>query len=222
MFRQSYLLVAILPFAFVAGCADKDTDFVIAGRTASVRFVNATDLPISVANLGVVASGNSGLVFGGSAACLTVDASNANALTFTNNSTGATITGFAPSFSPGGNATVVAFTDANGNTQFATLNNTFTPTSGQSGLRVFNAANGSGTLSIMGNGTALGVSVPFGTASDFVSVPSGMEDLTFTNGSAIVLDAGNIAFVPGLNRTVVVGPALSGSTTLRSFTANGC
>lgn len=221
MFRQSYLL-AILPFAFVAACGDKDANITIAGRTASVRFVNATDLPISIANDGVVASGNSGLVFGGSATCLAVDATNASALTFTNGSTSTTITGFTPSFTPGGNATVVAFTDANGNTQFATLNNSFTPASGQAGLRVFNAANGSGTLSIMGNGTDLGVSVPFGAASDFVNVPAGTQDLTFTNGSAILLDAGNMSFVSGGNSTIVVGPAVSGSTTLRSFTANGC
>ena len=106
-----------------------------------------------------------------------------NALTFTNTSTSAIITGSRRRFRRR-ERDGRAFTDANGNTQFATLNNTFTPTSGQSGLRVFNAANGSGTLSIMGNGTALGVSVPFGTASDFVSVPWEWKTLTFTNGSA--------------------------------------
>jgi len=223
MFRQSYLLVAVLPLAFVAACGDKDTGGIIGGNTtASVRFINATALPISIANGGVVGSGNSNLSFGASSSCLPVDISNAGALTFTSN--GTALSGFSPSLTAGGNFTVVAFTDANGNTEFSTLNNAFTPTSGSAAIQVFNAAAGTPALTILANGTALnsGATISFGNSTTFLTVPTGTVDITAMNGSSLLLDTGTMTLTPGQTTTLVIGPPTTGTTILRSFTSNGC
>lgn len=222
MFRQSFLLVAV-PLAVAAACGDKDTGVILNGTTASVRFSNATDVPISVANGGVVGLGNSNLSFGASSSCLTVDPTNAAALTFTGGG-GATVPEFAPTLAPGGSVTVVAFRAQNGTTDFTTLNNTFSPASGSAGLRVFNASAATPSLTILANGTPIdnGAAVSFGTASDFFSVPTGVVDITFANGVSMILDAGSMTFTAGQSSTLVVGPAPTGSTTLRSFTSTGC
>lgn len=218
MFRPSYLLVAV-PLVFAAACGDKDNGGLVGvGTAATVRFINATNLPITVANNGLVASGSSGLVFGNSTACLLVSS---NALVLTNAS-GATISGFTPVFAPGGSFTVVAFTDASGNTEFATLPNSFTPTSGSAAIRVFNAVSGQPTLTFASNGTTLGVPITFGTASGFVNVPSGTTDITFSNTGSMILDAGSLNLASGTMTTLIIGPAASGSTTLRSFSVGGC
>lgn len=222
MFRQSCLLAAI-PLAFAAACGDKDTGVILGGSTASVRFINATDIPITVANGGLVGSGNNNLAFGASSSCLTVDPTNAAALTFAGGG-GATVPVFAPTLAPGGSVTVVAFTAQNRTTDFASLNNTFSPASGSAGLRVFNASAGTPSLTVLANGTPLGngAAVSIGTASDFFNVPAGVVDITFANGTTTVLDAGSMTFTAGQSSTVVVGPPRTGSTTLRSFTSTGC
>jgi hypothetical protein len=183
-----------------------------------VRFINATDLPITVANNGLVGTGSNGLVFGNTTACLPVTS---NALLLTN-ANGTTISGFTPAFAAGGSYTVIAYTDANGNTQFATLPNSFTPAAGSAGIRVFNAASGQPSVTFANNGTTLGGPVAFGTASDFVNVPSGSDTFTFSNSGTMILDAGSMTLSPGTNTTLIIGPAASGSTTLRSFSVAGC
>jgi uncharacterized protein DUF4397 len=220
MFRQSYLLAAILPIAFVAGCGDKNNGgVVVTGTTASVRFVNATSQPISVSNNGVIASAN--LAFGASSSCIPVPIANQASLTFTDAATGATLSGFTPALSADQSFTVVAFTNASGNTQFATLNNSSNLTSGSGGLRIFNAT-ASGPLTIMANGTAVGGAVDAGTGGTFVSLPAGTQAITINNGATQVLDLGTVTITSGVAQTIVVGPAATGTTTLRSFTANGC
>src|SRR5262249_19249711 len=140
----------------------------------------------------------------------------------TNASTNLTLTGFTPAFTSGGNFTVVAFTDANGNTQFATLNNVFTPTSGSAAIRIFNAVPGSGTVTLMSNGSAVGTGVAFGNSGAFVIVPSGTDAITISNGSTVLLNAGTLNLTPGSTTTLILGPAANGTTTLRSFTTTGC
>jgi hypothetical protein len=218
MFRQSYLFVAV-PLAFAAACGDKGngSDISGVGTPATVRFINATNLSITATNNGLVATGSSGLVFGGSTACLPVTS---NALVLTNAS-GTTLT-FTPNLTAGGNFTVIAYTDANGNTQFTTLPNTFTPASGLAGVRIFNAVSGQPTLTFASNGTTLGAAVPFGTASDFITVPSGTDDITFSNSGAMILDAGSMSLSPGTATTIIIGPAASGSTALRAFSVGSC
>jgi hypothetical protein len=222
-------LVLVTPIVLATACGDDiNDDNTVTGttNTATVRFVNATgNSNLSVANNGVVATGNGNLAFGAGSSCMVVNTTSPN-LTFTNATTGATISGFTPVFTSGGNNTVVAFTDANGNTQFATLDNTFTPTSGSAGLRIFNAANGSGSVVVNGNGTALGTGsgVAFGTNGSFFSVPAGTQTITFNTGTGTntIANVGSMTFTAGQNQTLILAPAATGSTTLRTFTTNGC
>src|SRR4051812_31994603 len=118
MLHRSLSLVAFASLALLAACGEDD-DIVTPSNTATVRFVNATNTNTTVANNGTVGTGNSALGFGSGSSCMSVDATNPN-LAFTNSTTNGTISGFTPSFTNGGNYTVVAYTGANGTTQFTT------------------------------------------------------------------------------------------------------
>jgi hypothetical protein len=227
MIRQSCLLGLAASLVMLAACGDDDETTTPTTSTASVRFINATNTSIGVASNGVTATGNGSLGFGASSSCVNVNvnATGSSGLTFTNATSGAAISGFAPSFTAGGNYTVVAYTDASGATQFAILNNTNTPATGMAGVRLFNAAPGSGNITLFANGSALTGATPvtFGSGGTFVSVPAGSQTITFNNGTTAVLSAGSMAFTAGQNSTIVLGPAATGTTTpLRFFTANGC
>jgi hypothetical protein len=218
-------LCALASAVLIAGCDDED-DISSPNTTATVRFVNATgNSNISVAQNGTVGTGNSALGFGSGSSCMTVNSGTPN-LTFTNSSTGASISGFTPNFSSNGNYTVVAYTDASGNTQFTTLNNSFTASSGQSGLRVFNAASGSGNVVLNGNGSALngGSTTAFGNAGSFFSTPAGTSTYTFNTGTgtSTIATAGSQTLNAGQNSTAIIGPAATGSTTMRAFFSTGC
>jgi hypothetical protein len=222
----SLTLCALASAAMLAACGDEVDDITLPTTTnATVRFVNATNTSTTVANNGAVATGNSTLGFGSGSSCMTVKAASPN-LTFTNSGTNSGITGFTPNFQANGNYTVVAYTGANGTTQFATLDNTYTPTAGQAGLRVFNAASGSGNVVLLGNGTALnsGTATTFGNSGSFFSVPAGSQTLTFNTGTgtSTIANLGSVSFTAGQNTTVVLGPASTGTAPLRAFTTSGC
>jgi hypothetical protein len=211
--------------AALAACGDDVDDVTGTSSNASVRFVNATNGSISVANGGAIGTGNSSLGFGSGSSCMITNTTG-NALTFTNASTGATINGFTPTFTSGGKYTVVAYTDANGNTQFATLNDVFTPSSGQAGLRVFNAASGSGNIVINATSGALnnGNTVTFGSGGTFFNTTPGTQTLTFNTGTGTttMATATGVNLSSGQNTTIFLGPAASGSTVRRTFVSNGC
>ncbi len=225
MLHRSLTALALASLVVLGACGEDDDVTGIGTNTATVRFVNATNTHISVAQNGTVGAGNSGLGFGSGSTCLTVN-STTPSLTFTNSTSGTTITGFTPNLAAGGNYTVVAFTGANGTTQFATLNNSFTSTSGQSGLRVFNAASGSGNVVLLSNGAVLnsGVTTSFGNSGVFFSTPAGAQTFTFNTGTGTPVfgSSGAVTLIPGQNNTVILGPAAAGSTALRSFVSTAC
>jgi hypothetical protein len=112
-------------------------------------------------------------------------------------------------------------------TQFITLDNAgFTPTSGQAGLRVFNAASTIGSIVALNNGTALGTGtgVSYGNAGAFMNVPTGSQTITFNTGTGTttIANTGSLSFTAGQNYTLVVAPAATGSNTLRTFMVAGC
>jgi hypothetical protein len=220
MLRPSHVVAAALALV-AAACNDTDTNFV--NTTAKVRLVNDSDTPLSVAFAGVVDSANSRLVFGQSTACVLVDLSIAEVapLTVTSAVTGTSITS-TPTFTVGANLTIVAFGDETGKVQLTALDNRFVPAPSDAGLRSFNGAPGVGSLSMRRDGATLTSAIAFGSASNFVNVPTDAADITFSNGASVVLDAGLIAFPLGQNSTVLVGPPATGTTPLRSFTVQGC
>jgi hypothetical protein len=232
MFQRSRALAALLPLLILAGaCDDNDDDVTGVGNnsTATVRFINATNTNIDVSNAGSVGSANGNLGFGISTSCMTVNTSGTG-LQFNQAGTTTAIPGFASTFTSGGNYTVIAYpgTGTTG-TQFVTFNNAgFTPNTGQAGLRIVNAASGSGSLFVLGNASVLGgatTGVGFGTAGNFMSVNAGTQAITFNTGTGtatVPSNAGNMTFVAGQNYTLVVAPAATGSTTLRTFLVTGC
>jgi hypothetical protein len=230
MFQRSRAIAALLPLLILAGaCDDNDDDVTGIGNnnTATVRFINATNTNIDVSNGGTVGTGNSNLGFGVSSSCMTVNTSGTD-LQFRTAGTTTAISGFTPNFTTGGNYTVIAYpgTGTTG-TQFVTFNNAgFTPNTGQAGLRIVNAASGTGSLVALGNGTAMGggTGVPFGTAGSFMSVNAGTQAVTFNTGTgtSTVANAGNLTFTAGQNYTLVVAPATTGSAALRTFLVTGC
>ena len=217
---RTLALLAFAPFVVVACSDSTSTD-----DTATVRFINATNSSIDVSNSGTVGTGNGSLGFGSNSSCMNVK-TNGNTLSFMSAGTSTAITGFTQSFDQGGNYSVIAYPNGS-STSFATISNgSFTPNSGQSGLRIFNAASGSGSLVANSGGSALGTGtgVGFGTAGSFMSVPSGSSTITFNTGTgtSTVANTGALNFTAGQNYTLVVAPAATGSSTLRTFLVSGC
>jgi hypothetical protein len=224
MLRPSHLFAVLVPLAALTACNDETSNFVFAhgANVAVVRFVNATDVPITVTGNGVIDTTDANIAFGRQTACLIIDLSTPTPLTFTNGLTTVVIPGFVAPPITGGSFTIVAFSALNGPIQFATLNNAFAPNSGDAGLRFFNAASTAGTLVMNGNGFPLTSGVNFGFSSGFVNVAPPTLAVTFTNGTTTVLDAGTQPFTAPLTSTIVVGNPAVGSTALRFFTTPSC
>ena len=228
MFRHSRAMAALLSLAFFAACGDTIEITGSNAGSATVRFINATDANIDVSNAGSVATGNNNLGFGTNTSCMSVNTSGATGTGLVFNQAGTTtaVPGFTQSFLTGGTYTVLAYPSSTG-TQFITVNNAgFTPTSGQAGLRVFNAASTIGSIVVLGGGTALGTGtgVSYGNAGSFINVPAGSQTITFNTGAGTttIANAGSLSFTAGQTYTLVVAPAAAGSNTLRTFLVSGC
>ena len=200
------------------------------GNNATVRFVNATAISLDIAENGTVATGNGALSFGTTSHCLVVHPTNSN-LAVRQTGTSAPIAGFTPTFQAGGNYTVIAYPGAAGATQFATISNAFTPSSGQAGLRVFNGV-AAGTSYDVYAGTAGAATVTagannigYGSGSNYFNVVAGApQQVRITNAGTqtLVLDVGMRTFIIGENTTLVLAPPAPGSATPRGFYAVGC
>src|SRR5206468_2761287 len=103
---------------------------------AAVSLVNATNGSLNLVQNGTVLANGSAIAFGGTSSCTNVPAATPG-LTVTSGSSTTALTGFSPTLTAGSSYAIVAYTNASGGTSFVTLPNTFTPTSGQTGLRVF-------------------------------------------------------------------------------------
>jgi hypothetical protein len=220
MIRASRAVLGAL-LLITTACNDAVSNFV--STLATVRLVNDTDIPLSIANNGIFDSANARLLFGQSSTCLSVDpsATTMPAVTVTNRATGTSIA-FTPSLVAGENVTVIAFGASVGTVQLAALSNRYVPATDDAGLRFFNGVPTIGSLLMRRGGSALTPFVAPGSASDFVSVPTDSARIAFSTASTVVLDAGLLAFPQGQNSTVVVGPPAAGTSPLRFFTAQGC
>ena len=222
MFRPFSLVVGALALIGTA-CSNNDNDVVVHTlNSATIRLVNDSDTPLSLATGGPRDSANARIAFGQASTCVFVDLSNVPALVVRNAVTGAFIP-FTPVLSSGDNLTVVAFDGGIVDTlRFAALRNRFVPIANTAGLRFFNGVPSPGPLLMQRGGAALTPFVGFGSASGFVSVPTDSGRITFADQSSVGLDAGLIAFPLGQNSTVVLGRPAVGTTPIRFFTAQGC
>ena len=225
------LALALAAASVTIVACDDDGDITgLNANTATVQFINATALSLDIAQSGTVATGNGALSYGTASACITADASNSN-LAVRQTGTSTQLAGFAPSFLAGGNYSVIVYSGAGATTQFATVSNAFTPTAGQGGLRIFNAA-GAGTSYDIYIGpaggsatTLLANNIGSGSGSSYFNVAAGSaQQLRITNAGSqtVVLDVGNRTFTAGQNVTLVISPPFTGSPVPRAFYVTGC
>lgn len=197
---------------------------------ATIKFVNATESTLNLLQSGTALSGASNLAFGQSSACTSVNAATPALSVVTAGSTTA-LPGFTTTLTAGNSFDILAYPNATGGVSFATVANAFTPTSGQSGLRVFNATTATTGFDVYVTsvgaplGTTATVSnVVAGNSSAFVSVPAGAQQirLTSTGGTTVLLDLGSQTLTAGQNATLVIAPPASGSLSPRAFLVTGC
>ena len=194
---------------------------------ANVRLFNATANPLSL--LQGTSPLASNLAFGTSSSCSSINAAAPN-LAITQGTSTTPLPGFAPSLTAGQSYTVIAYPNATGTVQFATLANTYTPTSGQSGLRVFNATTGATgyDLFVTASGAPLGTptiaNVAAGASTPFISVPAGTSQIRLTSAgvTTVLATIASQGFTAGQNTTIVIAPPAAGSTTPQVFVVPAC
>lgn len=241
--RARTLAVAAFAAAFVtiAACSsDNVLGIGVAGvgangdtlSNARIRFVNATATSLDVVSGGVVGAGNGGIEFGSSSSCISINATTPN-LTVRAAGTTTALSGFPTAFQSGVRYTVIAYTNASGGTQFASIADTFTPVAGQGGLRVFNAGATGSSYDVyvtapsasLTTTTATFSAVTAGANSTFINVIASTSQqvrITAAGSKTVLLDVGNVAFVVGQSVTLVIASPLAGSTTPRAFLVAGC
>ena len=197
---------------------------------ATIKFVNATASTLNLLQSGTALTGASNLAFGQSSSCTSVNAATP-ALTVVTAGSTTPLPGFTTTLTAGNSFDIVAYPNATGGVSFATVGNAFTATSGQSGLRVFNATTAATgyDVYVTGVGAPLGTTatvsnVLAGTSSSFVSVPAGTQQirLTSTGGATVLLDLGSQTLTAGQNATLIIAPPASGSLSPRAFLVTGC
>lgn len=196
---------------------------------ATIRFANATNDPLSLLLNNNPLTGATSLAFGTSSTCSSVNAATP-LLSVIKVGTTTPLTGFTPTLAVGTSYVLLAYPNATGIPQFTTLGNTFAPTTGQAGFRVFNATGGATGLDVFVTasgatlGTATVTNALTGAASSFVSVPAGVQQIriTSTGSTTVLLDVGTQTLTAGQNLTVVVAPPVAGGTAPRAFIVAGC
>ena len=205
-----------------------DTDSL---SNARIRFVNATSTSFDVATGGTVASGNGSLGFGAASTCISTNAATPNVAVRIAGTTNA-VPGFTTAYQSGVSYTVIAYTGANGATQFATIADTYTPASGQTAFRAFNAGTASSSYDVYVTDPGASLALTPATFSSVTSgINSGFIDVSTTStqqvrvtaagSKTVLLDLGNVAFVAGQSVTLVLAPPLTG-TVPRSFLVAAC
>lgn len=234
------LVVSALLTTLVGGCSSDNTlGLGVAGGTggdtltsARVRIANATAMILDVASNGVVSAGNAAIAFGMSSNCTLTNAQTPG-LSVRVSGTLTAVPGLATSYQSGVNYTVIAYPNAVGTTQFATIADTFTPVAGQSALRVFNAGllGTSYDVYVTDPGQSLATvpptfnNVAAGTFTTFGNLSAGTSRqtrITSAGSKVVLLDLGSSTLVAGQRVTLVIAPPLLGTTTLRSFFVTGC
>jgi hypothetical protein len=223
------IAIGLLAFAALAACHDDDT-IVSPTGTATARVANATTTPVDVASGAPIATGDANIGFGASSSCLTTDVFQPT-LTVSPTGTTNSFALFPPNLRADQSYVIVDFPTFAGAPEFAAINTTLLPPSGQAGLRVFNAAAGSGAFDVfvtdpaasLGTPSATGIS--FRTVSGLISVTAGtpvLIRLTPAGTQTVTINAGNQTFTAGQNAVLVIAPPAAGTTALRTFLVSGC
>jgi hypothetical protein len=204
----------VFAFVLLAGlvaCESHDIIGVGGQNRATVRVVNATSAALDVVTNGIVSSGNGALAYGTSSTCISVDPTAPNLVLRPTGST-TPITGTLPTLATGGTYVVIAYPGLSSAATFATLSGTFTPTSGRSGLRVFDAVQTSTNYDVYvtAPGAALGTPVftnlGFSFSTPFFETDAGVRQIRFTdvNTQNVAIDAGTQTLVANKNAMLVL------------------
>jgi hypothetical protein len=200
--------------------------------TATVRVANATDATIDVARgNGAAGAGNVALIFGAASTCIATPAASPDVVVRAAGSAGS-IASLTSPLLVGGSYVVVAYTDALNAMQLLSVENSFTPASGQAGLAVVNATLGVAyDVYVTTPGASLEDVTPTvaavgpGLGSAFVNVAATtpQQVRVAQNGAAVAdLDLGNLTFVSGQNTTLVIAQPVGQSLAVRAFLVTGC
>ena len=241
MYARTVAVTTLLAaFVTLGACSSDNTlGLGVAGGTsgdtlnnARVKIANATATSFDVASNGVVSTANAAIGFGSSSSCLSTNPQTPG-LAVRVAGTQTPVPGLATSYQSGVNFTVIAYPNALGTTQFATIADLFTPLAGQSALRVFNAG-ATGTsydVYVTDPGEALASAAPTlnnvtgATFTTFANVSAGTQrQIRITNAGAktLLLDMGSTALVAGESLTLVIAPPAAGTSTLRAFFVTSC
>jgi uncharacterized protein DUF4382/uncharacterized protein DUF4397 len=193
---------------------------------ANVRLANATDAGLDLLQGTTVLGSN--VLFGTASSCSSVNAATPN-LVVANTGTTTALPGLTTTFTAGNSYTIIAYPGASATT-FVTLQNTFTPTAGQAGFRVLNTTATPYDVFVTALNAVLAApptvaNATQGTASAFVSVPAGSEQirvLGLNTLTPVVLDVGSQTITAGTNYTLVIAPPAQGQTVIRAFLVPGC
>ena len=210
---------ALISCAVLAGCGDGSGLLGVAGSSnaASVRFVNASAVPLDLAVNGTVTGSNANITSGSSVGCFSVPDPTTPGLTLRQTGTTTDLTGFSPLFASGGRYTVVAFPGPSGVIEFSTVPNAAIIATGRSALRVFNGSSGLGVVDVYVTASSAPLGTPvisglgFGVATGSFDTAAGTVRvrLTTNNTTTVVFDAGNQVLEAGKSYTLVVSSATS-------------
>ncbi len=225
--------LVVLAAAVFAACGDTivvnpDGTPVTTGA-ATVRFANATSLTFDLLTNGVATTGNASLAFGGTTSCLSVTAMAPNLAVRVTGTTN-NLQAFAPVFSPGRSYLIVAVTGANGFPAFLTLEGTFTPQSGQAGLRIANTTTFDVPYDVYVTAPGGALASPVvsalaaGFVTNFMNVTPGTRQIrvTQTTSPIVSLDAGSLSLTAGQAWTFVIGEPRAGTTVPRPVLVGAC
>ena len=222
---------ALILTAALAACDTQPTTTGYAGGTyAIVRLVNVSTASLDLVTGSSVATGNGGLAFGASSSCTTVDVTAPN-LTVRTTGTTTPLSGFSPTFASGNKYIVVAYTNANGLTQFTVGNtNAFAPGSVQSGLKVVDAVPGTSSFDVYVTppgavlGTASATALSFAGSTNFFNVDAAATQVRLTNAGTqtVVFTTATPTSTAGRNYVLIIGPPATGTSEFRSFLVTSC
>jgi hypothetical protein len=231
MHSRTIAAATILSMLALGACDDiegLDDDLGTNASTAQIRFVNVTGNSLSFAQNGTVGTGMGNLAFGTSTSCATVNTATPS-LSVVSNGVSTSLSGLTANLTSNGTYTILAYPGTGGTTAYTILPTTFSTTSGQAGLRVFNATGTAFDVYTAGSGgaftTASATGIVGGTASNFFNVAAGTGgQIRFNNAGTTTsaLTLSNQNFTAGQNAILVIAPPATGTTTYRTFLVTGC
>lgn len=206
----------------LGGCDSQGTVGLIATTTADVRVLDASTTSIDLLQGQTLDPANSNIAFAASSLCMTVDIVDHGLSVRPAGIRTTTVP--LPSFAAD-ERYVVVVTGTASSLQPVPFRNTFTPASGQAGVRFINVSGGTATydIDVTAPGAPLGApnasAIATGTASSYFNVPATAQQVRLldTQSGSVAFDVGNITVPSGGRALVVLGTPAVGATTPRPF-----